>query len=113
MVSLVLAFFTGSFLMCMVFMMDNSSYLMNLTVQTAGQYFQYAIFQLSFHTDAFGQLLPGEGRAIDGNAAETWWFDAWTIFYVSHHNKWDLVEGPRACSMKIVPNLPSFPDRCF
>lgn len=70
--------------MIVVFMMDQSAYLMNLAVQTVGQYLQFGIFQLPFHTDAFGQLYPGEGRAIDGNAAATWWFDAWTIFYVSY-----------------------------
>lgn len=63
-------------------MMDQSAYLMNLTVQSVGQYFQYAVLQLSFHTDAFGQLRSGEGRAIDDNASATWWFDAWTVFYV-------------------------------
>ena len=64
-------------------MMDQTSFLLNLAVQTMGEYFQFSIFQLPFHTDAFGQLNPGEGRAVDGNAAATWWFDAWTIFYVS------------------------------
>jgi choline-glycine betaine transporter len=63
--------------------MERSSYILNLMVQTTGYYFQYSIFQLPFHSDAFGQLREGEGRAIDGNAAATWWMDAWTIFYVS------------------------------
>lgn len=51
--------------------------------QTTGYYFQYSIFQIPFHTDAFGQLREGEGRAIDGGAAESWWLDGWTILYVS------------------------------
>lgn len=78
--------------MLTVFMFDQSAYLMNLAVQTMGQYLQFAIFQLPFHTDAFGQLYPGEGRAIDGNAAATWWFDAWTIFYVSICHQFDGVD---------------------
>ena len=69
----------------MIFMMEQSAYILNLAVQTLGQYLQYAVFQLGFHTDAFGQLRSGEGRATDGQAAAVWWFDAWTIFYVRNH----------------------------
>jgi choline-glycine betaine transporter len=79
----ILAFSSGMTLTFVVFMMDDSSYILNLMVQTFGYYFQTSIWQLQFHTDAFGQLREGEGRAVDGAAAATWWFDAWTIFYVS------------------------------
>jgi hypothetical protein len=54
-----------------------------LIVQTTGNVIQNSFFQLPFHTDAFGQLREGEGRAIDDHAAAAWWMDAWTIFYVS------------------------------
>jgi choline-glycine betaine transporter len=77
------AFSLGMILTFLIFFMERSSYILNLMVQTTGYYFQYSIFQLPFHSDAFGQLREGEGRAIDGNAAATWWMDAWTIFYVS------------------------------
>ena len=78
------AFSLGMILLLAVFMMDKSSYIINLTVQSFGQYLHYVVFQLPFHTDAFGQLKTGEGRAIDENAAAAWWFDAWTIFYVRY-----------------------------
>jgi choline-glycine betaine transporter len=66
-----------------IFVMERSAYILNLMVQTTGYYFQYSIFQLQFHTDAFGQLREGEGRAIDDHAAADGWMDIWTIFYVS------------------------------
>lgn len=77
------AFSLGMVLTFAIFIMDRSNYLLNLMVQTFGYYFQSSIWLLPFHSDAFGQLREGEGRAIDGAAAATWWFDAWTIFYVS------------------------------
>ena len=77
------AFCLGMILTTIVFLMENSSYILNLMVQTTGYHFQYSIFQLPFHTDAFGQLREGEGRAVDDGAAAVWWYDAWTIFYVS------------------------------
>ncbi|CAB9508081.1 Glycine betaine/proline/choline/ectoine transporter VP1456 [Seminavis robusta] len=88
-----LAFGLGSFLTLMVFMMEQSAYLLNLFVQTVGQYLQYSIFQIPFHTDAFGQLRPGEGRATDGKAAATWWYDAWTIFYWNWWVAWAVFVG--------------------
>lgn len=87
------AFATGALLTLGVLMMDQTAYLMNLAVQTMGQYIQYAFLQLSFHTDAFGQLNSGEGRAVDGNAAATWWFDAWTIFYWNWWVAWAVFVG--------------------
>jgi choline-glycine betaine transporter len=79
----IFAFSLGMVLTFAIFLMDRSTYIINLMVQTFGYYFQSSIWQLPFHTDAFGQLRPSEGRAVDGAAAATWWFDAWTIFYVS------------------------------
>jgi choline-glycine betaine transporter len=79
----IFAFSLGMILTFVIFIMDKSSYILNLMVQTFGYYFQTSIWQLPFHTDTFGQLRAGEGRAVDGGAAADWWFDAWTIFYVS------------------------------
>jgi choline-glycine betaine transporter len=79
----IFAFSLGMILTFVIFIMDRSNYLLNLMVQTFGYYFQSSIWQLPFHTDAFGQLREGEGRAVDGAAAAAWWLDAWTIFYVS------------------------------
>jgi choline-glycine betaine transporter len=79
----IFAFSLGMILTFVIFMMDRSSYILNLMVQTFGYYFQTSIWQLPFHSDAFGQLRTGEGRAVDEGAAAAWWFDAWTIFYVS------------------------------
>lgn len=60
---------------------DDTKYLLNLQVQEVGYFLQNSILQLNFWTDAFGQLREGGGRAVDGNAAEAWWMNAWMIFY--------------------------------
>eukprot|EP00980_Cylindrotheca_fusiformis_P001230 scaffold331_cov117-Cylindrotheca_fusiformis.AAC.8 len=64
-----------------------------LTYNETGYYFQYSIFQLNFHTDAFGQLNEGEGRATDGHSAATWFMDAWTIFYIGWWVAWAAFVG--------------------
>lgn len=48
---------------------------------------------MNFHTDAFGQLKHGEGRAVDGNSAATWFMDAWTIFYIGWWVAWAAFVG--------------------
>ena len=63
--------------------MDKTYYLLNLVVQTTGMYLQWNLFQVAFWTDAFGSLNAGEGRAVDGNSAATWWIGAWTVFYLA------------------------------
>ncbi|KAG7351478.1 choline/carnitine/betaine transporter [Nitzschia inconspicua] len=50
--------------LCLVF--NKTNYLLNLMVQETGYYLQWSILQLNFHTDGFGQLQTGEGRAVDG-----------------------------------------------
>ncbi|KAG7354598.1 BCCT family transporter-domain containing protein [Nitzschia inconspicua] len=77
--------------LCLVF--DKTNYLLNLMIQETGYYLQWSILQLNFHTDAFGQLQTGEGRAVDGDAAEAWWMDAWTIFYVGWWVSWAAFVG--------------------
>jgi choline-glycine betaine transporter len=64
-----------------------------LDLQEIGYYLQYSILQLNFHTDAFGQLKTGEGRAVDGNSAATWFMDAWTIFYIGWWVSWSAFVG--------------------
>ena len=75
------AFALGMLLFFLIFVMDNTKFLLNLQVQEVGYYLQWSVFQLNFWTDAFGQLKAGEGRAIDELAAETWWMDYWFVFY--------------------------------
>lgn len=70
-------FLLGMVLLFLVLIMENTSFIFNTIVQTTGYYFQYCIFQVSFWTDAFGQLEPGEGRDVEGNSAAVWWMDAW------------------------------------
>lgn len=75
------AFALGMLLTMLVLTLEDTSYILNLQVQSIGYYFQHSLVQMMFQADAFGQLRPGEGRAVDGDAAAVWWMDAWTIFY--------------------------------
>ena len=83
-------FCVGMFLMTVVFLMDDTFYVMNLFVQSVGFYFQY-IIQLGWHTDAFEQLgpsyggeesrnrfIPNEFERPDGSPD---WMNGWTMFY--------------------------------
>jgi hypothetical protein len=83
-----LGFCLGMLLLFLVFFLDKSTYLLNLEIQSIGYYLQYSILQLNFWTDAFGQLKAGEGRAVDGHAAEQWWMDSWTVFYSAWWTAW-------------------------
>ena len=58
-----------------IFVMDNTKYILNLMIQECGWYLQYSIFLLNSYSGAFGQLKPGEGRAVDGNAENPNWMD--------------------------------------
>lgn len=71
----------GFFLLILVLALDDTAFLLNLTVQEVGVYLQRSIFELNFWTDAFAQLPAGNGRSVDGLSAELWWMDAWVIFY--------------------------------
>ena len=74
---LLLAFFPGMLLVFLVFVMDNTKFLMNLIVQEIGYFFQWNFFQLNFWTDAFAQLRPGKGCAVDDLAGSATWMDGW------------------------------------
>lgn len=80
-------------LLWLVFVLDNTKFLLNLQVQEVGYFLQWSILQINFWTDAFGQLTPGEGRATDGNAAESWWMNAWVIFYQAWWVSWACFVG--------------------
>jgi choline-glycine betaine transporter len=69
-------------LLLLVLIMDDTKFLLNLQVQEVGYHLQTSIFQLSFWTDAFGQLRPGEGRAIDSKASDPLWYNS--IIGASH-----------------------------
>lgn len=83
----------GIVLLWLCFVLDKTNYLLNLMVQECGYYFQWSILLLNFHTDAFGQLQNGQGRAVDDKAAEAWWMDAWTIFYIGWWVSWAAFVG--------------------
>lgn len=88
-----IGFWLGNFIMFFCFAMEKTGYLLNLFVQTTGTYLQYNIFKLPFWTDAFGELEPGEGRAIDGNASAQWFIGAWTVFYMAWWVAWACFVG--------------------
>jgi len=88
-----IAFYMGCVLLFLCFVMEKTTYLLNLIVQTTGVYLQWNIFQIPFWTDAFATLEEGEGRAIDGNSAETWWIGAWTVFYMAWWVAWAAFVG--------------------
>jgi choline-glycine betaine transporter len=67
-----IGFGLGMLLLFWVFVMEKTSFILNLMVQEVGYYLQWAIFQMNFHTDAFGQLVHGKGRDVDGQAAASW-----------------------------------------
>lgn len=88
-----LAFGLGMLLTFVIFVMDNSKFILNLMVQEIGWYLQYSIFVLNLYTGAFGQLQEGEGRAVDGNAEHPSWMDWWPIFYQAWWVSWACFVG--------------------
>lgn len=77
----------------LVTFLDSPAYIANFIVQTTGHYFQYGVIQMLFETDALGQLQYGQGRAIDGKAAEAYWMNAWTVFYWAWWTSWSGFVG--------------------
>ena len=65
----------GMFLMLIILFIDDTSYFVNLYVQSIGNYMQN-IVQLSFHTDAFAELENASDHKENSD-----WMNAWTIFY--------------------------------
>jgi choline-glycine betaine transporter len=87
------AFLLGMFLMVMVFILDDTKFLLNLNIQEIGYFMQHSLIELNFWTDAFGQLRDGGGRASDGNAPALWWMDAWMVFYQAWWVSWSAFVG--------------------
>ena len=84
-----ICFFVGLFVMIVTLFLDDSSYLLNLYVQSIGSYFQH-ILQLGSHTDAFEKLGPSSGfkerhRWVPDGTTSTDgpknWMEGWTLFY--------------------------------
>jgi len=88
-----LAFSLGVLLWFLVLALDNTEYVLNLMVQGTGYYFQYAIFQINFQTDAFAQLTPGDGRATDGKSGPAGFMNGWTVFYMAWWTAWSSFVG--------------------
>ncbi|KAL3786673.1 hypothetical protein ACHAWO_013333 [Cyclotella atomus] len=88
-----LGFILGCLILFLCFIMEKSYYLLDLLVQTTGFYLQWSFFQVPFWTDAFAALEPGEGRAIDGKAGESWWIGSWTVFYMAWWVSWTCFVG--------------------
>ena len=80
-------FAIGMLLMLVVFFYDDTWYMLNLYVQSCGNYLQW-IVQLGFHTDAFAQL----GNAPDGKEVSNW-MNSWTIFYWGWWIAWSPYVG--------------------
>lgn len=86
------AFGSGMVLWCVVFILDDTWYLLNLMVQAFGYYLQW-IVQLGWFTDAFAQLTWGEGKAVEDKGANPSWMDWWTIFYWGWWIAWSPFVG--------------------
>ena len=80
-------FASGMLLMLVVLFYDDTWYMLNLYVQSFGNYLQW-IVQLGFHTDAFAQL----GNAPDSKEI-TSWMNSWTIFYWGWWISWSPYVG--------------------
>lgn len=87
------AFLLGMLLLMLVFVMEDTKFLLNLNVQEVGFFLQNSLFELNFWTDAFGQIRKGGGRASDGKASAEWWMDAWMVFYQAWWVSWSAFVG--------------------
>ena len=91
----------GMLLMVIVLLMDKTSYILNLFVQSLGYYLQ-SLIQLSWHTDAYeklgssahkelGRFIADEnGLEPDGPKA---WINDWTMFYWGWWVSWSPFVG--------------------
>jgi len=86
-------FLLGCLILFLCFTMEKSYYLLNVIVQSTGDYLQWCIFQVPFYTDAFAGLKEGEGRASDGKSAPAEWMGWWTVFYMAWWVSWSCFVG--------------------
>jgi len=77
----------------LLFIMDNSKFILNVMVNAVGYFLQNSIFFLNFYTSPFGQLREGEGRATDGLAEHVQWMDWWPVFYQAWWVSWACFVG--------------------
>ena len=91
----------GMLLMVIVLLMDKTSYILNLFVQSLGYYLQ-SLIQLSWHTDAYEKLGSSAhtelGRFVaDENGVEPdgpkTWINDWTMFYWGWWVSWSPFVG--------------------
>jgi len=87
-----IAFSGGMALLCIVFILDDHWYILNVVTQAFGVYIQW-IIQIGWFTDAFAQLKFGEGHSLDGEGANSAWMDWWTIFYWGWWISWSPFVG--------------------
>ena len=84
-----ICFLVGLFVMVVTLFLDDTSYLLNLYVQSIGSYFQH-ILKLGSHTDAFEKLGPSSGftdrnrwvpEGVESADGPKSWMESWTLFY--------------------------------
>ena len=89
----------GMLLMVIVLLMDKTSFILNLFVQSLGYYLQ-SLLQLSWHTDAYEKLgasaheelgrFVTNGEVPDGPKN---WINDWTMFYWGWWVSWSPFVG--------------------
>uniref|UniRef100_A0A7S0EQ09 Uncharacterized protein n=1 Tax=Hanusia phi TaxID=3032 RepID=A0A7S0EQ09_9CRYP len=84
----ILTFCTLSALAFMVLFLDDTTYLLNLLVQSFGYHIQH-IIDLGFYSDAFEQL----NIVVDKKSGPDVWMDWWTVFYWSWWVSWSPFVG--------------------
>ena len=84
----ILTFCTMSALAFMVLLLDDTTYLLNLLVQSFGYHIQH-IMDLGFYSDAFEQL----NIVVDKKSGPAVWMDWWTVFYWSWWVSWSPFVG--------------------
>eukprot|EP00930_Biecheleria_cincta_P039562 TRINITY_DN2718_c0_g1_i1.p1 TRINITY_DN2718_c0_g1~~TRINITY_DN2718_c0_g1_i1.p1 ORF type:complete len:1083 (+),score=158.12 TRINITY_DN2718_c0_g1_i1:304-3249(+) len=78
----IIALVLGSFLLWVVFAMDDTWFILNLFVQSIGQYINF-LPKIGFYTGAFDQPehAAPDGRQEYGPPTGAGWMNDWTIFY--------------------------------
>jgi hypothetical protein len=83
-----ISFVLLTMLMFATLLADDTSYLLNLLVQSLGHHL-HDLLDLSFQTDAFEQL----NMDIDGKSGPKVWMDWWTVFYWGWWVSWSPFVG--------------------
>lgn len=83
-----ICFGIGQLILCCVMFNENAWFMMNLFIQSIGNYI-YSIFLWGFNADAFEQ----QGPAPDGKGGYHKQFDWWTMFYYGWWISWSPFVG--------------------